>query len=107
MLGPVSALKSVERKKSAGPRPSKTAKRSSSPQTATPMSERILEGAARAFGTLGYAAVRVEDILLETGISRPTFYKTFGTKEEVFQALSERHHREIRELIRQVPQQRI
>jgi AcrR family transcriptional regulator len=67
------------------------------------MEDRILEGAARAFGRLGYAAVRVEDILLESGISRPTFYKAYGTKEEVFQALSERHHREIRELIRGVP----
>jgi AcrR family transcriptional regulator len=65
--------------------------------------ERILEGAARAFGKLGYAAVRVEDILQEAGVSRPTFYKLYSTKEEVFQTLSGRHHREIRELIRAVP----
>ena len=68
-----------------------------------PTSERILEGASRAFGKLGYAAVRVEDILLEAGVSRPTFYKLYSTKEEVFQALSELHHREIRELMRAVP----
>ncbi len=68
-----------------------------------PTTERILEGAARAFGRLGYAAVRVEDILHEAGVSRPTFYKLYSTKEQVFQTLSERHHREIRELIRAVP----
>jgi AcrR family transcriptional regulator len=63
------------------------------------MVDRFLEGASRAFAKLGYAAVRVEDILLEAGISRPTFYKAYRTKEEVFQALSERHHQEIRERI--------
>jgi AcrR family transcriptional regulator len=66
------------------------------------MAERILVGASRAFGRLGYAAVRVEDILLESEISRPTFYKVFATKDEVFQALSARHHQEIRERIRSV-----
>ncbi|MFT3925674.1 MAG: TetR/AcrR family transcriptional regulator [Myxococcales bacterium] len=66
------------------------------------MANRILEAASRAFGRLGYAAVRVEDILLEAEISRPTFYKAFRTKEGVFQALSERHHLEIRERIRAV-----
>jgi AcrR family transcriptional regulator len=67
-----------------------------------PMAERILEGASRAFGKQGYAAVRVEDILLESGISRPTFYKLYATKEEVFQILSERHHKDVRDRIRGV-----
>lgn len=61
--------------------------------------ERILSGAAKAFGELGYAKVRVEDILLAADVSRPTFYKVYRTKDDVFEALSERHHREIRERI--------
>jgi AcrR family transcriptional regulator len=69
------------------------------------MAERILEGASRAFGKLGYAAVRVEDILLESGISRPTFYKLYATKEEVFQILSERHHKDVRDRIRGIVMQ--
>jgi AcrR family transcriptional regulator len=59
----------------------------------------ILDGAARAFGKLGYAATRVEDVLEASGLSRPTFYKVFDSKDDVFEALSERHHREIRERI--------
>lgn len=50
---------------------------------------RILEGAGRAFGRLGYAGCRVEDILDEAGVSRPTFYKFFSGKEEVFDAVEE------------------
>jgi AcrR family transcriptional regulator len=61
--------------------------------------ERILAGAAKAFGELGYSKVRVEDILLAAEISRPTFYKVYRTKDAVFEALSDRHHREIRERV--------
>ena len=61
--------------------------------------ERILRGAAEVFGKLGHASTRVEDILEAAGVSRPTFYKAFDSKDDVFEALSERHHREIRERI--------
>jgi len=61
--------------------------------------ERILAGAAEAFGTLGHASTRVEDILQAADVSRPTFYKAFGSKDDIFEALSERHHRDIRERI--------
>jgi AcrR family transcriptional regulator len=61
--------------------------------------ERILAGAARAFGKLGYAATRVEDVLTAAEVSRPTFYKAYASKDDVFDALSERHHRDIRERI--------
>jgi AcrR family transcriptional regulator len=57
--------------------------------------ERILAGAARAFGELGYAATRVEDILRAAEVSRPTFYKFFKGKDDAFQALSDIHHAEI------------
>lgn len=59
--------------------------------------ERILRGAASAFGRLGYASTRVEDIVQESRVSRPTFYKLFASKDDVFIVLSERHHRAIRE----------
>jgi AcrR family transcriptional regulator len=41
----------------------------------------------------------VEDILEAADVSRPTFYKAFDSKDDVFDALSERHHRDIRERI--------
>lgn len=65
------------------------------------MKARILEGAAEAFGKLGYASVRVEDIIAAARVSRPTFYKVYTSKDDVFQALSERHHREIRRRIQE------
>lgn len=60
---------------------------------------RILDGAAQAFGKLGYNDVRVEDIIEAAGVSRPTFYKVHASKDDVFQALSVRHHVEIRRRI--------
>lgn len=60
-----------------------------------PLRERILAGAALAFGRLGYARTRVEDVLEATGISRPTFYKVFASKDDVFEQLSARHHADI------------
>ncbi len=50
---------------------------------------RILEGAMRAFGERGYADTRVEDVLQAAGISRPTFYKFFANRDEVFDAIAE------------------
>jgi AcrR family transcriptional regulator len=58
--------------------------------------ERILAGAAEAFGALGYGKVRVEDILAASGVSRPNFYKCYENQDAVFRELSARHHREIR-----------
>jgi AcrR family transcriptional regulator len=76
--------------------PKRVAKRSS---VTTATRDRILTGAAKAFGELGYAKARVEDILLAADVSRPTFYKVYRTKDEAFEALSDRHHREIRERV--------
>jgi AcrR family transcriptional regulator len=61
--------------------------------------ERILAGAAEVFGKLGYATARVEDILLAADVSRPTFYKAFDSKDDIFAELSDRHHRDVRERI--------
>ena len=88
----------VESRRSSGAVP----RRSRSPRTTAVTEETvasILEGAARAFGRLGYAATRVEDVLEASGLSRPTFYKAFKDKDDLFEALSDAHHREIRERI--------
>jgi AcrR family transcriptional regulator len=61
--------------------------------------ERMIDGAAEAFSELGYGVTRVEDILQAADVSRPTFYKAFESKDEIFEILSERHHREIRERV--------
>lgn len=50
---------------------------------------RILEGAMQAFGERGYTETRVEDIIRAAGISRPTFYKFFANRDEVFDAIAE------------------
>jgi AcrR family transcriptional regulator len=43
----------------------------------------------RAFGEHGYKDTRVEDILQAAGVSRPTFYKFFANRDEVFDAIAE------------------
>lgn len=77
----------------------RSAKGARGPSVGEDVRERILSGAARAFGRLGYAATRVEDVLEAAKVSRPTFYKAFESKDDVFDALSERHHKDIRERI--------
>ena len=47
----------------------------------------ILDGAARAYGRLGWHAVTIEEIIVEAGISRPTYYRVFRDKHEAVQAV--------------------
>ena len=47
----------------------------------------ILEGAARAFAERGFRATSVEDVLAAAGVARRTFYRLFGSKEDVAVAL--------------------
>lgn len=49
----------------------------------------ILQAASDVFGRLGYTATRVEDILAKSNVSRPTFYRFFSSKDDVFLALNE------------------
>jgi AcrR family transcriptional regulator len=49
----------------------------------------ILLGAAAAFGAKGYAEASVEDILDAAKVSRRTFYRSFRSKEDVFEQLFE------------------
>lgn len=50
---------------------------------------RILQAASDVFGRLGYRDTRVEEILEQAAISRPTFYRYFESKEDVFDAVDE------------------
>jgi len=52
--------------------------------------EQILEGARLTFQELGYSTTRVEQIAKRAGVSRPTFYVYFGTKQDAFLAVAER-----------------
>ncbi|MEQ8841865.1 MAG: TetR/AcrR family transcriptional regulator [Acidimicrobiales bacterium] len=45
---------------------------------------RLVDAAATAFGTLGYEAVRVDDIATEADVSHGTFYRYFTDKDDVF-----------------------
>jgi AcrR family transcriptional regulator len=50
----------------------------------------ILDAALRVFGQYGYRRSSMDDIARETGIAKGTIYLSFASKEEVFQALSQR-----------------
>ncbi|MGD1256980.1 TetR/AcrR family transcriptional regulator [Mycobacterium seoulense] len=52
--------------------------------------EQILEGACLTFQELGYSTARVEQIAKRAGVSRPTFYVYFATKQDAFLAVAER-----------------
>lgn len=49
----------------------------------------VVAAAAEVFGRIGFAKARVEDILEAAGIARRTFYKHFGSKEDVLAAVYE------------------
>jgi AcrR family transcriptional regulator len=51
------------------------------------LEEELLAGARRVFGRLGYSEASVEDILLEAGVSRHSFYRLFLSKADVYQKL--------------------
>jgi AcrR family transcriptional regulator len=59
----------------------------------------ILAAASRVFAREGISATRVEDILLEAGVARRTFYKYFASKEEVLATLHEMWTGELLEAI--------
>lgn len=53
----------------------------------------IVEAARKVFVHLGYIDASVEDVLLEAGVSRATFYSHFRSKKAVFAAVVEEHVR--------------
>ena len=46
----------------------------------------ILDAAAEVFGTQGYERASVDAIAAASGVSKPTIYSHFGTKEQLFRA---------------------
>ena len=50
----------------------------------------ILDAALRVFGQYGYRRTSMDDIAREADIAKGTIYLSFTSKEEVFQALSQR-----------------
>lgn len=56
---------------------------------ATDTRTRLLHGAARVFARKGIERATVADILASAGLSRRTFYQSFGSKEDVLAALFE------------------
>ncbi len=46
--------------------------------------QRMLEAASGLFGTSGYDAVQMDDVARAAGVGKPTLYRYFGSKEELF-----------------------
>jgi AcrR family transcriptional regulator len=82
--GGTSAAKTTARGR---PRATATDDRSAKGSPSTRL--KILEGATRAFARGGYTETTVDDIIAAAGVSRPSFYKFFANKDEVFDHLHE------------------
>ena len=60
---------------------------SRSAQVATPSADRILLSALELFSSKGYDATSVREICEAAGITKPTLYHFYGSKEGVYRAL--------------------
>ncbi|HEY0602563.1 MAG TPA: TetR/AcrR family transcriptional regulator [Herpetosiphonaceae bacterium] len=60
---------------------------------------RLLQAAARIFGQCGYHATKVSTIVADAGVTQPTFYFYFESKEAVFAELVDAFRQRFRELI--------
>ncbi|WP_217912937.1 TetR/AcrR family transcriptional regulator [Miltoncostaea marina] len=74
-----------EARPSPTPAPASTPRRRGRPRSEA-VGEAILEAAARLLGERGYAALTMEGIAAEAGISKPTLYLRYGGKAEVVAA---------------------
>ena len=61
--------------------------------------ERMLEAAARLFGTQRFHEVRMDDVANEAGVGKGTIYRYFEDKDELFLALLGRAGRQLDALI--------
>lgn len=57
----------------------------------------LLDAAFTAFMATGYAKTSMSDIAREAGVSRPTLYRAFPTKEDIFRSVAERLHTQTHE----------
>jgi TetR/AcrR family transcriptional regulator, fatty acid metabolism regulator protein len=60
---------------------------------------RLLQAAARIFGQEGYHAAKVSTIVADAGVTQPTFYMYFTSKEAIFAELVAAFRARFRELI--------
>jgi AcrR family transcriptional regulator len=60
---------------------------SRSVQVPSPSADRILSSALELFSTKGYEAASVREICAAAGITKPTLYHFYGSKEGVYRAL--------------------
>ncbi len=51
--------------------------------------ERLIEGAIRVFAATGYAQASIEDVLIEAGVSRASFYSHFAGKAALVEAIAD------------------
>jgi AcrR family transcriptional regulator len=67
-------------------------------RTKTPLqADKVLDAAARLFGTQRFHEVRMEDIATEASVGKGTIYRYFADKEELYMALLERSSLQILE----------
>jgi TetR/AcrR family transcriptional regulator, repressor for uid operon len=62
-----------------------------------PMRERILQATFKLLCRRGYAKLNLSDVAAQAGISRPTLYKSFSSKDELLTAFSEFELRQLRD----------
>ena len=60
-----------------------------SAETEDPMRERILRAAFKVLSRHGYRKFSLSDVAAQAGISRPTLYKSFKSKDELLSAFSQ------------------
>jgi AcrR family transcriptional regulator len=71
-------------------------------RTKTPLqADKMLDAAARLFGSQRFHEVRMEDIAAEAGVGKGTIYRYFKDKEELYLALVERSSRQYVEGLRE------
>ncbi|WP_043661552.1 TetR/AcrR family transcriptional regulator [Thermocrispum municipale] len=71
--------------------------------TADDKRELLLDVAEQVFGTLGYAGTTMAELAKAAGVTRPTVYAYFSSKDEVFRALADRVRKEFLRLQEQPP----
>jgi TetR/AcrR family transcriptional regulator, repressor for uid operon len=57
--------------------------------TVDPMRERILQATFKVLSRHGYGKLNLSDVAAQAGISRPTLYKSFKSKDDLLAAFSE------------------
>jgi TetR/AcrR family transcriptional repressor of uid operon len=62
-----------------------------------PMRERILQATFKLLCRHGYGKLNLSDVAAQAGISRPTLYKAFSSKDELLTAFSEFELRQLRD----------